>query len=58
MDQKVFNELFEMSEEQLQELKGEVFTRWTFDTGTAEDREYYEAIETVILARERTGLHR
>ncbi len=58
MDQKVFNELFEMSETDLQELKGEVFARWTFETGTPADREYFEAIETVLLARERTGLHR
>ena len=58
MEENTFNELFEKSEDELKELKAEVFTRWTFDTGTDEDRILYEAIETMLEARSRTGLHK
>ncbi len=58
MEEKTFNDLFEMSEEQLEEKKAEIFTRWTFDTGSDEDRAMVECIEVMIEARGRTGLHK
>ncbi len=58
MEEELFNELFEKTEEELNKEKAEVFTRWTFDTGSDEDRIRYEAIETMLEARKRTGLRK
>ena len=58
MEEKTFNTLFEKSEKELEELKAEIFTRWTFDTGTDEDRAMVECIEVILEARDRTGLRK
>ena len=58
MDEKLFNELFEMTEEQLKEAKVAAYDKWNWDTGSDADKERYEAIEVMLEARKRTGLRK
>lgn len=58
MDEALFDELFEKTEAELEVEKAEVFTRWTFDTGSDEDKQRADAIEIFLEARKRTGLRK
>lgn len=58
MDEKIFNKLFEKTEEELEEMRVSALDRWTWDTGTDEDKKEAEDIEIFKLARERTGLRK
>ena len=58
MDETLFNELFEKTEEELEALKVEAYDRWNWETGTDEDKVRFEAIETMMEARKRTGLRK
>lgn len=43
--------LAEFSTEELEEQYGEIFDRWTWETGSEEDRNKFEAIEKEIARR-------
>lgn len=58
MEEKLFNELFEMTEEQLKTAKVDAYDKWNWDTGTDEDKQRFEAIEVMLEARKRTGLRK
>lgn len=58
MEEKLFNELFEMTEEQLQEERTSAYDRWNWDTGSDTDKHRFEAIEVMLEARKRTGLRK
>ena len=58
MDEKLFNELFEMSEEELTAAKADAYDQWNWETGSDEDKVRFEAIETMLEARNRTGLRK
>lgn len=58
MDEKLFNELFEMTEDELNTAKADAYDQWNWETGSDTDKERFEAIETMLEARNRTGLRK
>lgn len=58
MDEKRFNELFELSDDDLEQRRVTSLDRWTWDTGTDADKQEATDCEIFQEARKRTGLHK
>ena len=56
MEREVFDRLFKMSVEELNTERSSAWDRWTWDSGSDEDKQVIEDIDTMLEARNRLGL--
>jgi len=56
MEREVFDRLFKMSVEELNAERSSAWDRWTWDTGSPDDKQVIEDIDTMLEARNRLGL--
>lgn len=56
MEREVFDRLFKMSVDELNAERSAAWDRWTWDTGSADDKQIIEDIDTMLEARNRLGL--
>lgn len=56
MEREVFDELFKLSVDELNERRSSAWDRWTWDSGSKEDKQIIEDVDTMLEARNRLGL--
>jgi len=56
MEREVFDRLFKMSVDELNAERSAAWDRWTWDTGSEDDKQVIEDIDTMLEARNRLGL--
>ncbi len=56
MERPVFDELFKLSVGELNQKRAEAWDRWTWDSGSTEDKKIITAIDAMLKARDRLGL--
>jgi hypothetical protein len=56
MEREVFDRLFKLSVDELNKERSDAWDRWTWDTGSAADKQIVEDVDTMLEARNRLGL--
>jgi len=56
MEREVFDRLFKLSVDELNKERSDAWDRWTWDTGSTEDKQIVEDVDTMLEARNRLGL--
>ncbi len=56
MERADFDELFKLSVQELNQKRVEAWDRWTWDSGSTEDKKIISTIDTMLKARDRLGL--
>ena len=56
MEREVFDRLFKLSVDELNKERSDAWDRWTWDSGSKEDKQIVEDVDTMLEARNRLGL--